>query len=183
MSWHLVWIFPNHVKVMWENGCIMTHKESEKGRKTLKEQIKKFRKISSSCHHPSAWNLEDTWSIISFPRCQDLSQTMYFLAVKAVPGERDGGAAMSPAGVEPGAGVSLTSPALAKGPGFGWLFSKGNGYLGTCFWFTISRLSGHTQQTEEGKLVITSLQLEILHSSVISFQPRKKHEYIWLFFF
>lgn len=43
------------------------------------------------------------------------------LAAKAVPGERDGGAA----GVEPGAGVTLTSVALAKGPGFGWLFSEG----------------------------------------------------------
>lgn len=47
------------------------------------------------------------------------------LAAKAAPGERDGGAA----GVEPGAGVTFTSVALAKGPGFGWLFSEGNGYL------------------------------------------------------
>lgn len=114
------------------------------------------------------------------PRFQDLSQTMYFLAAKAVPGERDGGAAMSPAGVEPGAGVSLTSFPLAKGPGFGWLFSEGNGYLGTCFLFTINRLSGHTQQREEGKLIITSLQLEIL-THIMSLQPRRKHEYIWLF--
>lgn len=61
-----------------------------------------------------------------------LVSKLYFLSAKVVPGERDGGAALSPVGVEPGAGMSLTSLALAKGPGFGWLFSEGNGYLGTC---------------------------------------------------
>lgn len=85
-NWHLQYILSRFSQTSWksytlENDCTMTHKESEKGRGTLNEQIRKFRKISPSPPHPSAWKLEGAWNIASsLPRCQGLSLTMFYLA-------------------------------------------------------------------------------------------------------